>query len=38
MVSVAYLRAAYSSTLLSELDVLGITHATAASWSETYLP
>jgi hypothetical protein len=34
----AYLAAAYSDTLLSELDAIGISHATAASWRGTYLP
>jgi len=34
----AYFSAAYSANLLSELDSIGITHSTAASWSGTYLP
>lgn len=38
LVDSAYFSAAYSPGLLSELDSLGITHASAASWSGTYLP
>jgi hypothetical protein len=33
----AYFAAAYSPGLLAELDALGIMHASAASWSGTYL-
>jgi len=34
----AYFTAAYSTPLLAELDSIGVTHASAASWSGTYLP
>ncbi|MEJ8837677.1 hypothetical protein [Ramlibacter sp. AN1133] len=37
-VNTAYFSAAYSGALLSELDAIGISHATTASWSGTYLP
>ena len=38
VVNNTYFDAAYSATLLSELDAIGVTHATRASWSGTYLP
>jgi hypothetical protein len=38
VINSAYFSAAYSASLLSELDFIGITHSTAASWSGTYLP
>lgn len=34
----AYIVAAYSTGLLGELDAIGVTHASAASWNGTYLP
>lgn len=38
-VDASYFSAAYSAALLSELNAIGVTsHATAASWSGTYLP
>lgn len=36
-VDLAYVKAAYSADLLAQLDALGIKHATAATWSATYL-
>lgn len=33
-----YVAAAYSPSLLGELDAVGVTHATAALWKGTYLP
>jgi hypothetical protein len=38
VVDAAHFNAAYSTGLLAELDQIGVTHATAASWSGTYLP
>jgi len=39
VVDSAYFNAAYSSSLLAELDAIGVTtHRTAASWSGTYIP
>jgi len=38
IVDSAYFNAAYSAALLAELDAIGVTHRTAASWSGTYLP
>jgi hypothetical protein len=38
VVDTAYLAQAYSAGFLAELDQLGITHGTAASFSGTYLP
>jgi len=33
----AYFSAAYSPALLAELDAIGVTHGTAASWANSYL-
>lgn len=38
VVNSSYFDAAYSAPMLGELDAIGITHATRASWSGTYLP
>ena len=38
VINAAYFAAAYSTALLSELDAIGVTHRSAASWSGTYLP
>lgn len=38
VVNSTYFDAAYSAALLAELDAIGVTHATRASWSGTYLP
>lgn len=37
MVSRDYFDAAYSPALLAELDAIGVTHATRASWTTSYL-
>lgn len=36
-VDLSYLKAAYSADLLAQLDALGVTHSSLATWSSTYL-
>jgi hypothetical protein len=38
LINDAYFAAAYSTALLGELDAIGVTHRSAASWSGSYLP